>query len=60
MFTIEDNLTAFSDGDNMKHMPYAAPQMAEFMIEVGFIPEAPDFTKILDKQFIQAYAAATK
>lgn len=60
MFTIEDNLTAFSDGDSMKHMPYAAPQMAEFMIEVGFIPEAPDFTKILDARFVQAYAAAAK
>ena len=60
MFTIEDNLTAFSDGDSMKHMPYAAPQMAEFMIEVGFIPEAPDLTKILDDRFVQAYAAAAK
>ena len=60
MFTIEDNLEAFSEGDSMKHMPFAAPQMAEFMVDVGFIPEAPDLTKILDDQFVQAYAATTK
>ena len=58
IFTIEENLEAFSDGDNMKHMPFAAPEMAEFMISVGFIPEAPDLTKILDDRFVQAYAAA--
>jgi len=44
----------------MKHMSFAAPQMAEFMVDVGFIPEAPDLTKILDDQFVKAYAAAAK
>ncbi len=58
MFTLEDNLEAFSPGDNMKHMPFAAKQMAEFMVSVGFIPEAPDLDKVLDAQFVQAYADA--
>lgn len=56
MFTLEDNLEAFSPGDSMKHMPYAAQQMADFMVGVGFIPEAPDLDTILDDQFVQAYA----
>ena len=60
MFTIEDNLEAFSDGDSMKHMPFAAKDMADFMVGVGFIPEAPDLTTILDDQFVQAYAASAK
>ncbi len=60
IFTIEENLEAFSNGSNMKHMPFAAPQMAEFMVGVGFIPEAPDLSKILDDQFVQAYADAKK
>ena len=60
MFTIEDNLEAFSDGDNMKHMPFAAQDMADFMVGVGFIPEAPDLTAILDDQFVQAYAASAQ
>ncbi len=57
-FTLEDNLKAFSDGEGMEHMPYAAKEMAEFMVGVGFIPEAPDLAPILDDQFVQAYAAA--
>ena len=60
MFTIEENLRAFSDGDNMKHMPFAAQRMSKFMLDVGFIPEAPDLTKILDDQFVKAYAKAAK
>jgi NitT/TauT family transport system substrate-binding protein len=55
-FTIEENLEAFKDGNSMKHMPFAAQRMSKFMVEVGFIPEVPDLTKILDAQFVQAYA----
>jgi len=56
-FTIEDNLEAFSDGgEDMKYMPYAAEVMTEFMVEVGFIPEAPDLEAIFDDTFVQTYA----
>jgi len=58
LFTIEDNLEAFSDGEGMVHMPYAAKGMAEFMVGVGFIPEAPELAPIFDDQFVKAYAAA--
>ncbi|MEO0868232.1 MAG: ABC transporter substrate-binding protein [Cyanobacteria bacterium J06642_11] len=58
MFTLEDNLESFSPGESMKHMPYAAQQMADFMVSVGFIPEAPDLEQVLDGQFVQAYADA--
>ena len=58
MFTIEDNLEAFREGDSMKHMPFAAPKMAEFMVSVDFIPEAPDLTSIFDDRFVKVYAEA--
>ncbi len=57
-FTIQDNLEAFSDGEGIKHMPAAAVEMADFMVGVGFIPEAPNLETILDDQFVKAYAAA--
>lgn len=60
IFTIEENLEAFSDGDNMKHMPFSAQRMSKFMVDVDFISEAPDLTKILDDQFVKAYAKAAK
>ncbi|MEM9543436.1 MAG: ABC transporter substrate-binding protein [Cyanobacteria bacterium P01_E01_bin.42] len=60
IFTIEENLEAFSSGDSMKHMPYAAERMAEFMISVGFIEEAPPLDKIFDDRFVKAYAESQK
>lgn len=57
IFTLEENLEAFSDGDDMTHMPYAAQEMADFMVDVGFIPEAPDLTTLFDSRFVEAYAA---
>ncbi|VEP11766.1 ABC transporter, substrate-binding protein, aliphatic sulfonates family [Hyella patelloides LEGE 07179] len=56
IFTIVENLEAFSDGDSMKNMPFAAKRMAQFMLDVGFIESAPDLTKIFDNRFVKAYA----
>lgn len=60
IFTIEENLEAFSPGDSMKHMPFAAPKMAKFMVDVDFIPQVPDLTNIFDDQFVKAYAETGK
>jgi NitT/TauT family transport system substrate-binding protein len=56
IFTIEENLEAFSDGDSMRHMPFAAKKMSQFMLNVGFIESAPDLAKIFDDRFVKAYA----
>jgi NitT/TauT family transport system substrate-binding protein len=59
IFTLDENLEAFSDGngaEDMVYMPYAAQVMTDFMVEVGFIPSAPDLEAIFDDQFVQAYA----
>ncbi|MGB3495562.1 MAG: hypothetical protein WBA57_22720, partial [Elainellaceae cyanobacterium] len=56
-FTIEENLEAFSDGgEEMKYMPFAAEKMTDFMVSVGFIPEAPDLEAIFDPSFVETYA----
>ncbi|MEM7063502.1 MAG: ABC transporter substrate-binding protein [Cyanobacteria bacterium P01_B01_bin.77] len=57
IFTIEENLEAFSEGNSMKHMPFAAQKMNDFMVDVGFIEAGPDdLGAILDDQFVKAYA----
>lgn len=58
IFSVEENLEAFSPGDNMKHMPFAAETMAKFMVEVGFMKQedVPDLKKIFDDRFVKAYA----
>lgn len=57
MFTIADNLEAFSPGEDMKHMPFAAERMTKFMVDVGFIPEGPDLTAIFNDSFVTAYSS---
>ncbi|GAB4214510.1 MAG: ABC transporter substrate-binding protein [Synechococcales cyanobacterium] len=54
-FTPEDNLEAFQPGDTMKNMPFAAEQMADFMVSVEFIPEKPDMSTLFNDQFIRTY-----
>ncbi len=56
-FSVEDNLKAFTPGDNMTHMPYAAEKMAEFMVKIGFIPKAPDINDLFNDSFVKAFAA---
>jgi NitT/TauT family transport system substrate-binding protein len=56
MFSIDDNLKAFSPGTTMEHMPFAAEKMAKFMVDVGFIPEVPPLEPIFNDTFVKAYA----
>jgi len=55
-FTVEDNLEAFTPGNTIKNMPYAAQEMTKFMLEVGLIKQPADLTKLFDDRFIKAYA----
>ncbi|QNI45055.1 putative nitrate ABC transporter/ substrate binding protein [Synechococcus sp. WH 8101] len=57
-FSIKDNLEAFSPGQGMQHMPYAAESMADFMVSVGFIPEKPDMSNLFDDSFVEKSAAS--
>lgn len=57
-FSIKDNLEAFSPGQGMQHMPYAAESMADFMVSVGFIPEKPDMSNLFDDSFVKKSAAS--
>lgn len=57
IFTIDENLEAFSEGEGMKHMPFAAQKMNDFMVDVGFIEAGPeDLSVILDDSFVKAYS----
>ncbi len=60
IFTIEENLEAFQDGEGMKYMPFAAKKMSKFMLDMGFIESEPDLSKIFDDRFVKAYAESQK
>ncbi len=57
IFTLEENLEAFSEGDSMKHLPYAAFKITDFLVnKLKSIDNKPSLTKIFNQNFIKAYA----
>ncbi len=60
IFSIEDNLKAFESGKDMTSLPYAAEEISKFLVETGLLKEAPDVSKLLNSQFVKAYADKQK
>lgn len=56
IFSVEDNLEAFTPGDNMAHLSYASEEIADFLIENELIETRPDLSRLFDDQFVQAHA----
>jgi NitT/TauT family transport system substrate-binding protein len=58
IFTLEENLEAFTDGESMKHMPFAAQRMADFLMKFEFLKkeDLPDLKAIFDDRFVKAAA----
>ncbi|MBD2312720.1 ABC transporter substrate-binding protein [Desertifilum sp. FACHB-1129] len=55
IFSLEDNLKAFSAGNNMTALPYAAEQISTFLVDSGLIQSAPDLNQLFDDRFVKAY-----
>ena len=56
MFSYEDNLEAFSKGDSMKHLSYAAESIASFLQQkLELIEKRPNLNKIINSDFIEAH-----
>lgn len=60
IFTVEENLKAFAAGNDMTSLPYAAKEIANFLVESGLAKEVPDLSKVFDARFVKAYAAKSK
>jgi NitT/TauT family transport system substrate-binding protein len=60
IFTLEENLKAFTPGQNMTSLRYAAEEISKFLVETGLIKQAPNLNQIFDDRFIKAYAAKQK
>ncbi len=60
IFTIEENIKAFSTGNDMHSLTFAAKEMSKFLNEVGLAKTMPDTSKMFDDRFIKAYAQKVK
>ena len=58
IFTLADNVEAFTPGTDQKHLDFAARQISKFLVDSGLIDTAPDLTGLLDPTFVTARAAA--
>jgi NitT/TauT family transport system substrate-binding protein len=56
IFTVDQNLEAFTPGSDMKHLDYAAKTMTAFLKKSGLIKTDPDLSKLFDPSFVKAYA----
>ncbi len=57
LFSVEDNLVAFADGDDFSSLAYVTEQIVPFLIGAEFITEEPDLSGLFDPSFVEAYAA---
>ncbi|MGB5635683.1 MAG: aliphatic sulfonate ABC transporter substrate-binding protein [Waterburya sp.] len=54
MFSLEDNLEAFSKGNTMKHLSYAAQEITDFLqYNFKLMAKKPDFSKLLNSNFLR-------
>ena len=60
IFSVEENLEAFRPGKDMKHLPYAAEEISQFLSQTGLIKKQPKLDQLFDDRFIKAYAASRK
>ncbi len=54
IFTLDQNLEAFTPGDDMKHLDFAARTISKFLKDNGLIESEPDLTGLLDDTFVKA------
>jgi NitT/TauT family transport system substrate-binding protein len=58
IFTLDQNLEAFTPGTTNKSLQYVAEQENTFLHDAGFIDKEPDLSKLLTDKFVKAYAAS--
>jgi NitT/TauT family transport system substrate-binding protein len=60
LLNLEENLKAFTPGNDITSLPFAAEEISKFLGETGLAKQKPDLSKLFDARFIQAYAEKHK
>jgi len=56
LFSLADNVAAYSPGSDMSHLNFAAQSMAKFLLDNKLVDKAPDLTGLLDARFVEQAA----
>ena len=54
IFTLEDNLEAFTPGSTDAHLDFQARKITDFLLQTELIDTRPDLEGLLDDQFVKA------
>jgi len=54
LFTLDDNVTAFTPGTTTKSLDFEAKEIAGFLLTAKLIDKAPDLTGLFDPKFVLA------
>lgn len=57
LFSLDDNLTAFTAGTTTKSLEFEAKEIASFLLTAKLIDKAPDLTGLFEPKFVKARAA---
>ncbi|MBB5323245.1 NitT/TauT family transport system substrate-binding protein [Anoxybacillus tepidamans] len=60
LFSPEESLEAFKEGNTYQSIYYTAQKNAEFLKDLGFIKKIPDLSRFVDPAFIKEEVAKTK
>jgi NitT/TauT family transport system substrate-binding protein len=59
LFSLEQNLKAFSSGSDMTYLNYAAEEISRFLLENEFVEEKIELAKVFEPRFVRAYEPAS-
>jgi len=54
IFTLDDNVTAFTPGTSTKNLDFEAGEISKFLLSAKLIDKAPDLTGLFDPKFVKA------
>lgn len=57
IFSLEDNVTAFTPGTTTKNLDFEAGEISKFLLSAKLIDKAPDLTGLFEPRFVKATTA---
>jgi NitT/TauT family transport system substrate-binding protein len=57
IFSLDDNLTAFTSGTSTKNLDFEAKEIANFLLTAKLIDKAPDLRGLFEPKFVKSRAA---
>ena len=58
IFTAQQNLDAFSPGNDITHLDFAAKEIGQFLLDNGFVEKQIDTSSLFEPRFVREYSTS--